>query len=139
MSRLVGAETSLFEILGVLHRADTLVPGELNEITATADSALRAMFALSFDIVAMERATAATPKVRESLGPTINSAVDELQAGLDQYEDLVNSAANLTAPHTPSALVGFNRQLSALHAASERLSSLAEAIGEIDEITQKYN
>lgn len=139
MSRLVGAETSLFEILGVLRRADTIDPRELDEITATADSALRAMFAVSSDIVAMERATAATPTVGESLDPTISGAVHELRTGLDQYEDLVNSAATLTAPHSPSAMVGFNRELSALHAAAERLSSLAEAIGEVDEITRKYH
>lgn len=138
MSRLVGAETSLFEILGVLRRADTIDPGELDEITATADSALRAMFAVSSDIASMERAVTSTPKVAETLEPTIAGAVRELQAGLGQYEDLVNSAATLTAPHTPSALVGFNRELSALHAAAERLSSLADAIGEVDEITQKY-
>ncbi|WP_258957198.1 phage shock envelope stress response protein PspM [Rhodococcus globerulus] len=138
MSRLVGAETSLFEILGVLRRADTIDPGELDEITVTADSALRAMFAVSSDIASMERAVTSTPKVAETLEPTIAGAVRELQAGLGQYEDLVNSAATLTAPHTPSALVGFNRELSALHAAAERLSSLADAIGEVDEITQKY-
>ncbi|MCJ0902730.1 hypothetical protein [Rhodococcus sp. ARC_M6] len=138
MSRLVGAETSLFEILGVLRRADTIDPAELDEITLTADSAIRAMFAVSSDIVAMERAVKSTPKVSETLDPTVNGAMHELRAGLDQYEDLVNSAATLTAPHTPSALVGFNRELSALHQAAERLSSLADAIGEVDEITRKY-
>jgi len=35
--------------------------------------------------------------------------------------------------------VGFNRELSALHAAAERLSALADAIGEVDDITRKYN
>ncbi len=133
------AETSLFEILSVLRRADTIDPGELDEITVTADSALRAMFAVSSDVVAMERAVAATPKVTEPLDPTIDGAVRELQSGLDQYEDLVTSAAALTAPHSPSALVGFNRELSALHAAAERLSALADAIGEVDDITRKYN
>ncbi|UPU45530.1 MULTISPECIES: phage shock envelope stress response protein PspM [Rhodococcus] len=139
MSRLIGAETSLFEILSVLRRADTIDPNELDEITVTADSALRAMFAVSLDVVAMERAVAATPKVTEPLDPTIDGAVRELQSGLDQYEDLVTSAAALTAPHSPSALVGFNRELSALHAAAERLSALADAIGEVDDITRKYN
>ncbi len=139
MSRLIGAETSLFEILSVLRRADTIDPGELDEITVTADSALRAMFAVSSDVVAMERAVAATPKVTEPLDPTIDGAVRELQSGLDQYEDLVTSTAALTAPHSPSALVGFNRELSALHAAAERLSALADAIGEVDDITRKYN
>ena len=139
MSRLIGAETSLFEILSVLRRADTIDPGELDEITVTADSALRAMFAVSSDVVAMERAVAATPKVTEPLDPTIDGAVRELQSGLDQYEDLVTSAAALTAPHSHSALVGFNRELSALHAAAERLSALADAIGEVDDITRKYN
>ena len=78
MSRLIGAETSLFEILSVLRRADTIDPGELDEITVTADSALRAMFAVSSDVVAMERAVAATPKVTEPLDPTIDGAVREL-------------------------------------------------------------
>lgn len=139
MSRLVGAETSLFEILGVLRRADTIDPGELDEITATADSAVRAMFAVSSDVVGMERAVAAAPTVTGPLDPTIDGAVLELQSGLDQYEDLVTSAAALTAPHSPSAMVGFNRELSALHAAAERLSALAEAIGEVEEINRTFD
>ncbi|MGC0363664.1 hypothetical protein ABH922_001648 [Rhodococcus sp. 27YEA15] len=139
ISRVVGAETSLFEILGVLRRADTIDPAELDEITEIADSAVSAMFAVSSDIVAVERAVSATPTVGATLAPTLQGAVRELGAGLSQFEDLVSAAAALTAPHPPSTMVGFNRQLSALQSAAERLAALADAIGEVDDITGRHS
>lgn len=138
MVRLVGAQQSLFELSGVLARAEFVDPVELAETNDVAAGAARALAEMAADIVAMERAADANARAGTHLVATIEASARELDSGVDQYEELVAAAARLTSPGgVPSNAV--DRRRAELISATDRLEGWATALAELAEIRGRHS
>lgn len=137
MSRLVGAQQSLYELSGVLMRSEFVDSAELAETGDVAAAAARALTEMATDIVAMERAADANARAGAHLAATIASSAAELGTGVDQYEELVAAAARLTTPTgiPSSALEGRRAELVS---ATDRLEGWATALAELAEIRGRH-
>ncbi|NIL75678.1 hypothetical protein [Rhodococcus sp. B10] len=137
MKRLTGAQRSLYELTGILARSESVDPVELAETTDVATSAANALTAMSADVVSMERAAASNSAAAEHLAPTIRDAADQLDRGVDQFEELVAAAARLTAPaQLPSSTIDMQR--AELTSATDRLDGWATALAELAEIRRRH-
>ncbi|WP_256983970.1 hypothetical protein [Rhodococcus sp. 15-649-2-2] len=138
MARLAGAEKSLFELLGILARSETIGTDEVEETIGVASDAAQGLEGVAVDIAALERAGAASFATREHLRNGIDSAAADLAAGVDQYEQLVAAAARMTGPaaFTSTTVVGVHRR--ELESATDRLQGWAEALTEIDRIRARH-
>ncbi|MFC7450068.1 phage shock envelope stress response protein PspM [Rhodococcus daqingensis] len=134
--RLVGAQTSLHELLGVLTRSAVVAGEDIEEIGETAESAAEALHAVADDVVAMERAGSNASGLQ--LGDTIDATAARLSAGVAQYEELLASVARMTAPAAADSLGALERQRSEMLAASDRLEGLAGALEEIAAIRRRH-
>ncbi len=137
MGRLLGAQQSLHELIGILTRSEFLDAGEVAETADVASSAVRALTDMAVDIVAMERAAGSNARAGVHLGPTIANAAAELHIGVEQYEDLVSSAAKLTSPHGPRSSVVAVRKAE-LTEATDRLEGWAVALSELAVIRDRH-
>lgn len=139
MDRLARADRSLYELLGVLGRSGAVEPAELEHIGATAQAASSALHAVAVDLVALETAGSGSPGVAKQLEGSIGTARRHLEAGVDQFEELVSAAAKLTSAPAGSWSIGrLERQRTELSAASDRLDGWAAAWGEIGEIDRRF-
>ncbi|WP_245154240.1 hypothetical protein [Rhodococcus sp. 1R11] len=138
MSRLAGAEQSLFELLGILARSGTIAAEDVEEMIGVASDAVRGLDGVAVDIAALERAGAASASTRTHLRPGIEAAASDLAAGVNQYEDLVAAAARMTGPagSTSKNVVDSHRR--ELLSATDRLQGWADALTELDEIRSRH-
>ncbi|MDI9895063.1 hypothetical protein QM797_10025 [Rhodococcus sp. IEGM 1381] len=138
MARLAGAEKSLFELLGILARSETIGTDEVEDTIGAATDAAQGLQGVAVDIAALERAGAASLATREHLRTGIDSAAADLAAGVDQYEQLVAAAARMTGPaaFTSTTVVDVHRR--ELESATDRLQGWAEALTEIDRIRARH-
>ena len=137
MSRLIGAQRSLYELSGILSRSEFVDPVEMADTTDVASAAAQALMEMAADIVAMERAADANARAREHLSATITGAATELDSGVDQFEELVAAAARLTAPNAlPSSSVAGRK--AELTSATDRLEGWATALAELNAIRSRH-
>ncbi|ORI12072.1 hypothetical protein BJD99_16250 [Rhodococcus sp. 1163] len=137
MNRLAGAQRSLYELTGVLLRSESIASEDILETTEVAYAAAAALTDMSTDIVAMERAAESNIRAGAHLTNSISGAAAELEAGVDQYEELVEAAARLTSPTgMPSSAVAARRE--ELSSATDRLQGWAFALDELAEIRRRH-
>ncbi len=135
MNRLVGAQRSLFELTALLGRSDLVDPAEIAETSEVAAAAAQALTEMASDIVAMERAADANARAREHLTSTISDAANELDSGVDQFEELVAAAARVTAPNASSTTSAG--RTAELVSATDRLEGWATALAELAAIRSR--
>ena len=138
MARLAGAEKSLFELLGILARSETIGTAEVEETIGVASEAVHGLEGVAVDIAALERAGAASVATREHLRSGIDSAAADLAAGVDQYEQLVAAAARMAGPAGFSSTTIVDNHRRELESATDRLQGWAEALTEIDRIRARH-
>ncbi|AQA24756.1 hypothetical protein BTZ20_2439 [Rhodococcus sp. MTM3W5.2] len=136
VGRLLGAQTGLQELLGVLTRSAVVAEEDIEQIGDTAASAAEALFAVADDVIAMERAGSTTAGLQ--LGGAIEATAARLSAGVEQYEELLASVAKMTVPATADSLGALERQRSEMLSASDRLEGLAGALEEIEAIRRRH-
>lgn len=154
MERLVRSERALYGVLGVLSRAGAVDAESIEDIDSTARSAAQVLEAVAVDITAMENATSGGRAASESLSRAIESAAGQLDDGVGQFEKFVAAAAEVAAPRAPGDVAGLAagdvgglatgdigglaHVQAELVSATEKLSGLAAALGEIDDIVRRY-
>jgi hypothetical protein len=138
MTRLAGAEQSLFELLGILARSETIGADDVEEMIGVTSDAARGLEGVAVDIAALERAGAASAVTREHLRGGIASAAAELATGVDQYEQLVAAAARMTGPAGSVSATVVESHRRELLSATDRLQGWAEALTEIDAIRARH-
>lgn len=133
MGALASSERGLLSLLGVLGRSRLLPAGELREISAVAAQTASTMAATAAEVVAMERAAAASPQSRAHLTPTINAFAAQLHSGARQYDDMVTAAAQLvsTVNAGPVSQIPAQRYRDELTGATDRLHGWAMAYHEL--------
>lgn len=136
MAALAASERGLFALLGVLERGRLLPADELREIADTAGQTAATMAATADEVVAMERAAAASPQSRAHLTPTIQAFTVQLHQGARQYDEMVTAAAQLVSsvnagPH--NSPVG-RRYREELVGATDRLQGWAQAYHELGRV-----
>ncbi|WP_338892722.1 phage shock envelope stress response protein PspM [Rhodococcus sovatensis] len=137
MSRLAGAQLSLYELAGILMRSEFVDPAEVAETAEVAGSAAHALTDMAADVVAMERAAEGSARAAGHLATTIAAAAVELDNGVDQYEELVAAAARLTSPNgLPSSAVAGRK--AELISATDRLEGWASALAELAAIRSRH-
>lgn len=137
MQRLGGAQRSLYELSGILSRSDSVLSSDLTETMDVAAAAAAALTSMATDVVSMERAAASNSRAGTHLEPAIRGAADELESGVDQYEELVAAAARLTVPaQLPANAVDLRR--AELTSATDRLEGWATALVELAEIRSRH-
>lgn len=138
MSRLVGAQQSLYELSGILTRSEFVDSREVAETYEVASAAARALTDMASDIVAMERAADANARAGAHLAATVSNSAAELASGVDQYEELVAAAARSTNPNgLPTTVVDARR--ADLVAATDKLEGWATALAELAEIRGRHS
>jgi hypothetical protein len=130
MVALAAAERGMFSLLGVIERAELLPASEIRETTRAANEVAVTMSATAVDIVSMEKATRTTPSSRGSLTPTINAFGAQLEHGVQQYNEMVNAAAQLVS--TSSSSMSRQRHRDELVGATDRLLGWAQAFDELN-------
>ncbi len=138
MERLVHSERALHGILGVLSRSAAIRPDDVEDTHRTARSAAAALHAVAVDIAEMESAAAGSRAAAPSLHRAIASAAAQLDDGVDQFEELVAAAAEVTVPGASGAVGGLATERAELVSATEKLAGLAAALGEIDDVVRRY-
>ncbi|MFD4182778.1 hypothetical protein ACFWO5_05835 [Rhodococcus sp. NPDC058481] len=137
VARLLGAQTSLHQLLGVLTRSAVVPEEDIEQIGETAAAAAAALHAVADDVVAMERAGSTAAGLR--LGDTIDVTAARLSAGVEQYEELLASVATMTVPAAADSLGSLERQRSEMLSASDRLEGWASALEEIASIRRRHS
>ncbi len=130
MSALASAERSMFSLLGIMERAELLPRSEIREVTGAANEVAATMSATARDIVSMEKAMRATRSSRASLMPTINAFAAQLDHGVQQYQGMVNAAAQLVS--TSSSPLARQQYRNELADATDRLLGWAQAFDELN-------
>ncbi|MHA4849474.1 phage shock envelope stress response protein PspM [Rhodococcus sp. MSC1_016] len=138
MERLVHSERALHGILGVLGRSASISPDDIEDTHRTARSAAAALHAVAVDIAEMESAAVGSRAAAPSLHRAIATAAAQLDDGVDQFEELVAAAAEVTVPGASGAVGGLATERAELVSATEKLAGLAAALGEIDDIVRRY-
>ncbi|GGG07999.1 hypothetical protein GCM10007304_22610 [Rhodococcoides trifolii] len=127
MMRLTGAEQSLHHLLAMVARSGAIATGDLDDTARIASGAAESLDQVAVDIVEMERAAQGSPRAAEHLATSIDAAVEELDQGVDQFDELVAAAAQLTSP----GVSGPDTRRDALLFASDRLRGFAYALDEL--------
>lgn len=133
MAALASSERGLFSLLGVLERGRLLPAEDLREIADTAGQTAATMAATATEVVAMERAAAASPQSRAHLAPTIQAFSMQLHQGARQYDEMVTAAAQLVSSvnaGTSNPPVGSRYRDELVHA-TDRLQGWAHAYSEL--------
>lgn len=128
MHRLVAAERSLHELLGILGRSGAVAPRDVEDTAAIASAASASLDEVAQDIVAMERAAAGSRGAAAHLEASIAATALRLGEGVDQYDGLVAAAALLTSPGSSGSLTALDTGRDALQFASDRLEGWAFGI-----------
>lgn len=127
VQRLTGAEQSLHHLLGLVARSGAIATTDLDDTARIAAAASESLQSVAQDVVEMERAAQGSPRAAEHLSASIASAVEELDQGVDQFDELVAAAAQLTAP----GVSGPAARRDALLFASDRLRGWAFALDQL--------
>jgi hypothetical protein len=130
MLTLAAAERSMFSLIGVIERSELLPASEIQETTQAANHVAATMSATAADITSMEKAARATPSSRGSLTPTINAFAAQLDHGVQQYNEMVNAAAQLVS--TSSSPMSRQLYRDELVSATDRLMGWAQAFEELN-------
>ncbi|UYP20598.1 hypothetical protein OED52_08805 [Rhodococcus sp. Z13] len=139
MERLAASEDSLSRLLGVLVRSNSVVPDDLAEIDEAARAASSALEAVAEDVVALESAARGSAAAKAHLASAITAAGQRLDAGVDQFEELVAAAARLAATAEGNrSLTVLEQQRAELIATSDKLESWAQSWREVAQIQQRY-
>ncbi|MEV0946354.1 hypothetical protein [Rhodococcus sp. NPDC049939] len=138
MERLMRSERALYGILGVLSRAGTVGAEDIENTDSTARSAAQALEAVAIDIASMEDATRGARQAAPALHRAIASAAGQLDDGVAQFEKFVAAAAEVAGPGATSGAGGLSHVRDELLSATEKLSGLAAALEEIDDIVRRY-
>ncbi len=138
MERLARSERALHGILGVLSRSGTVSAEDIEDTDSTARSAATALQAVSIDITSMEDATRGGRAAAAALHRAIASAATQLDDGVEQFEKFVAAAAEVAVPGTAGGVGGLALVRAELVSATEKLSGLAAALDEIDDIVRRY-
>ncbi|MDR3664337.1 MAG: hypothetical protein P4L86_28800 [Mycobacterium sp.] len=140
METLASAERGLFSLLSVIQRGQLLPAAEVAEVTAAANVSAAALAGTAGEVVAMERAASSVPQSRAHLAPTIRAYTAQLDAGVQQYADIVTAAAQLVSAANNGAgsarAMSEQRYRSELVAATDRLSAWAQAFDELGRLRQ---
>jgi hypothetical protein len=135
MYALGASERGFFSLLGVMQRGNMLPPSEIHDLTEAAKKSSAAMAATADEVVSMERAANGTPQSRSYLAPTINAFTAQLSAGVRQYNEMVNAAAQLVSSANGdrgAALVASRqRYRDELAGATDRLLGWSQAFDEL--------
>ncbi|MFZ2177591.1 MAG: hypothetical protein WAW17_26905, partial [Rhodococcus sp. (in: high G+C Gram-positive bacteria)] len=138
MDRLVQCERALHGILRVLSRSETISREDIEATYSTAGSAGAALHAVADDITAMEEAARDSESAAPALHRAIAAAAEQLEDGVEQFEELVAAAAEVTVPGATGAVGGLAGERAELVSATEKLAGLAAALAEIDDIVRRY-
>jgi hypothetical protein len=130
MVTLAAAERSMFSLIGVIERAELLPASEIRETTHAANKVAATMSATAVDIVSMEKAARSSPSSRGSLMPTINAFAVQLDHGVQQYNEMVNAAAQLVS--TSSSPMSRQLYRDELVSATDRVLGWAQAFDELN-------
>jgi hypothetical protein len=87
------------------------------------------MTATATDIRSMEKAMQATPSSRASLASTVNAFATQLGHGVQQYNEMVNAAAQLVS--TSSSPMSRQQHRNELTGATDRLLGWAQAFDDL--------
>ncbi|TLF79405.1 phage shock envelope stress response protein PspM [Nocardia cyriacigeorgica] len=133
---LIQAERAMHDLGAQIARSRRLPPDELDDLLDTARSGAAALHALAADIVAMERAAATVgrtnPQAGASLTANVGAAVQRLESGVAEYEQLVAAAGRVLAvPDSAVVAYQFNGIVAELQHAADRLDGWAQALTEI--------
>jgi hypothetical protein len=138
MYALGAAERGLVSLIAVLDRGEMVPPAEIAELTAAAERSASTMASTAAQVVAMERAAAATPQSRAQLAPTINAYTAQLGAGVRQYNEMVTAAAQLVssanAAGAAAAPIAQQRYRNELSDATDRLLGWSQAFEELGQL-----
>ncbi len=139
MERLAADEDSLARLLGVLVRSNSVAADDLAEIEDAARAASSALDAVVEDVVALEAAARGSAAAKAHLSGAISDAGGRLEAGVDQFEELVAAAARLAATAEGNrSLTMLDRQRAELIATSDKLESWAQSWREVAQIQQRF-
>lgn len=122
-------ERAMFNLIGVMERGQLLPIDEIRELTDVARTVASTITANATDIVAMEKAVAASPSSRASLTPTINSFAAQLNHGVVQYNEMVDAAAQLVS--TSQSPMSRQHYRDELVSATDRMLGWAQAYDEL--------
>lgn len=135
IAALASAERGLFSLLGVMERGRMLPPDELRDVVSAAHRTAATMAATATEIVSMERAANSTPQSRTHLAPTIRAFSAQLDAGVRQYNEIVDAAAQLVSAansgsmsSSPMSTQFYRHELGT---ATDRLAGWAQAFDEL--------
>ncbi|WP_054814187.1 phage shock envelope stress response protein PspM [Nocardia arizonensis] len=136
IARLVRAERVLHGMITHLGASDRVPRAELVEMVETANSGSAALHALAADIVQMESAAAVVgrdnPRTAEALNANTRSAMQRLESGVSEYEQVVTAASNILAvPEGAVVAYRFDSIVADLRHAADRLDGWAQALTEI--------
>ncbi|MBF6415820.1 phage shock envelope stress response protein PspM [Nocardia cyriacigeorgica] len=133
---LVRAERAMHDLGAQIARSRRLPADELDDLLDTARSGAAALHALAADIVAMERAAATVGRTNAQAGTSltanVGAAVQRLESGVAEYEQLVAAAGRVLAvPESTVVAYQFNGIVAELQHAADRLDGWAQALTEI--------
>jgi hypothetical protein len=135
MYALGASERGFFSLLGVMQRGNMLPPSEIRDLAEAAEKSSAAMAATAAEVVSMERAANGTPQSRSYLAPTINAFTAQLSAGVRQYNEMVNAAAQLVSSANgdrgAALMASRQRYRDELAGATDRLLGWAQAFDEL--------
>ena len=135
LAALASAERGLFSLIAVMERGRMLPADELAEVIAAANQTAATMAATADDVVSMEKAATAAPQSRAHLQPTIKALTAQLNAGVRQYDDMVDAAAQLVSAANTGSMSGSamssQRHRHELGMATDRLAGWAQAFDEL--------
>ncbi|PXX54647.1 hypothetical protein DFR70_12488 [Nocardia tenerifensis] len=136
IARLVRAERALHGLGAQIARGNRLPDDELTDMLETAGSGSAALHALAADITAMEQALGAMTRAKspaaQPLTDNLQLALDRLDTGVVEYEQVVAAAGRILAvPETAVVRHNFDAIVADLRHAADRLDSWAQALTEV--------
>lgn len=126
LQRLIRAERSLAELLGLLERDPAVPTGEVEQARVAARAAADALRREAGDLSALERARDTSPAAAAELGEVVAAAVLRLEYGVQAHDGLVAAAARAVAAGS-----GPERHSESLTAAVDRVDALTAALTEL--------
>ncbi|MGN2637004.1 phage shock envelope stress response protein PspM [Nocardia takedensis] len=140
IARLVRAERTLHGLIAHLGASQRVPREELVEMIETANSGAAALHALAADVVQMERALAVigrgNPAAGEAVSVNMRFALDRLNSGIIEYEQVVSAASTILAvPENSVVAYRFDTIVADLRHAADRLDGWAQALTEIADRT----
>jgi hypothetical protein len=138
IAALTSAERGLFSLLGVMERGRMLPADELRDVTAAAERAAGTLRATANEVVSLERAANAAPQSRVHLTPTVRAFTAQLDAGVREYDGMVEAAAQLVSAANSGSMssspMSAQRYRHELGTATDRMVGWAKAFDELGDL-----